>query len=79
MNATTACKFKKITVGELLPGDLISFDGKTFFLFRKTEVIGAGLECIRYSSNKIWRSYDRVIRSNKKVFVAPFGRHYQSS
>jgi hypothetical protein len=69
--------FKQITIAELQKPDFFSLDGKTFFIFSKVEEIGARLVSIHYLSTKKWSSYDRVIRNDKKVFVAPLGRHYE--
>lgn len=69
--------FKRVTVAELQKPDFFSLDGKSFFIFSSVEEIGAGLVSIHYLSTKKWQSYDRIIRSNKKVYVAPFGRHYE--
>lgn len=68
---------KKIEVGELKEGDLFSFDGEKLFIFsRVKEVIGCGLVVIHYLSTKRWASFDRTIQSSKKVYAAPYGRHY---
>lgn len=69
--------FKRITVAELQQNDFFSIDGKAFFIFSSVEEIGAGLVSIHYLSTKKWASYDRIIRSDKRVYVAPFGRHYE--
>lgn len=70
-------RFKRIAVVELQKPDLFSFDGKSFFIFSSVEEIGAGLVSIHYLSTKKWQSYDIIIKSNKKAYVAPFGRHCQ--
>jgi hypothetical protein len=69
--------FKQITIAELEHADFFSLNGKSFFIFSKVEEIGLGLVSIHYLSTVKWQSYDRVIRNDKKVFVAPFGRHYE--
>lgn len=70
-------KFKKLSIAQLIGGDIFSFNGKSFFIFSSVEDIGLGLVCIHYSSTRKWQSYDRVIRQSKQVFVAPLGRHYE--
>ena len=79
MEARTAkdLNFKQIKIKELQKGDFFSINGTSFFIFSSCEVIGLGLVSIHYLSTKRWQSWDRVIKEDKKVFVAPFGRHYE--
>jgi hypothetical protein len=68
--------FKQISIGDLEPNSFFSFTGKTFFILSRVEVIGAGLVQIRYMHTKRWQSWEKVVRSAKKAYVAPIGRHY---
>ena len=75
---TKTSHLKKILVSELQQGDLFSFDGKRVFIFsRIKEVIGCGLITIHYLSIKRWASFDKMVRDTNKVFVLPYGRHYE--
>ena len=77
-NRAKEADFKQIAIAELQKGDFFSLTGKSFFIFSRVEEIGAGLVSIHYLSTVKWQSYDRVIRADKKVYVAPFGRHYDA-
>lgn len=68
---------KQITVSELQPNDVFSFDGQRAYALLQIEHLGAGMYQLRYAHTKQWRKYESIKQGTLKVFVAPVGRHYE--